>query len=194
MYANIRVMVASEHDAIRRLLRRVVRDEPGIEVAVEARNEVETAVRAREARPDIALVDFGLPHSTGLDSVRLSRISGLDTAQALSNEMPDTRVVLLTNLDTDTLTTRRLSSDTAVRLATGTNGGRRPLTLRELCFEGVGRHSPIFASVELKKRARPRKRISMGKAIAIGLASLVGAWMLTGLVLLGISLAAIVGR
>lgn len=194
MSANIRVMIASEHDAIRRLLRRVVRDEPGIEVAVEARNEVEAAMRAREARPDIALVDSGLPHSTGLDSVRLSRISGLDTAQALSTEMPDTRVVLLTNLDDDTLTTYRPSSDAAVRLATGTNGGRRSLTLRELCYEGVGRRSPIFASIELKRRARPRKRMSVGKAIAIGLASLVGAWMLAGLVLLGISIAAIVGR
>jgi len=93
-------MVATEQSSIREILESKVKEKPGFIIVGEAESAIKAMSLARTLRPDVAIIDSALPHNFGIDSVPLSRIGGLDTAQAISEEMPDTRVILLTNTDT----------------------------------------------------------------------------------------------
>lgn len=195
MSANIRVLLASEHDAVRRMLRKVVRDEPGAAIAGEAKSGTEATTLARELRPDVALLDFHLPHAVGLDSVRLSRINGLDTAQTITAEVPGTRVVLLTDLDADVIRKKGASrKGNATSLSTGSNRGQASPTLRELCYE-VAQPSPlVFANIRTGERRRISERKSMATLLFGMLFSVVGAWMLAGVVLSVLLLVAVLAQ
>jgi CheY-like chemotaxis protein len=174
------------------MLRKVVRDEPGAAVAGEAKSGAEATTLARELRPDVALLDFHLPRAIGLDSVRLSRINGLDAAQTINAEVPGTRVVLLTDLDTDVVPRKGTGrKGIATSLSTGSNRSQASPTLRELCYE-VAQPSPlVFANIRAGARKRVSKRTSMATLLSGMLLSVVGAWMLAGVVLSVLLLVAI---
>jgi CheY-like chemotaxis protein len=174
------------------MLRKIVRDEPGAAVAGEAKSGAEATTLARELRPDVALLDFHLPRAIGLDSVRLSRINGLDAAQTINAEVPGTRVVLLTDLDTDVVPRKGTGrKGIATSLSTGSNRSQASPTLRELCYE-VAQPSPlVFANIRAGARKRVSKRTSMATLLSGMLLSVVGAWMLTGVVLSVLLLVAI---
>src|SRR3990170_4440534 len=95
---NIRVILASGNPSVRHFLRGAVEGEPGTTVIGQAENATKALVMARNLRPDIAIIDSYLPHSVSLETVPLSRIGGLDAAQAAFEEIPNLRVVLL-NMD-----------------------------------------------------------------------------------------------
>jgi CheY-like chemotaxis protein len=186
MLTTKQVLIASEYSHLRKLLARVVEDERGLAVIGQAANQVEAMRLAREKKPDIVILDPHLPHVTGLDSVRLSRINGLDAAQAISSELPNTRVMVLT--DSGGAAGQR--SDTPDE-----NGGgmpmRRvtttiPVTLLRRGAESALPNSPVF--IDLNSRG-PEKFFRIGKRgtyakLAWGVVlSLLGAWMLTGAVL-----------
>ncbi len=91
----MRVMLASDQPEIRRYLGKVVAEKLGGVVVGEGENAIKALGMARRLRPDMAIIDSYLPHSTGLVDVPLSHSAGLDTAQAISDEIPNVRVVLL---------------------------------------------------------------------------------------------------
>lgn len=84
----IRVMVAEDVRILRETLIAVLELEPDLEVvaAVERGDEVEAA--AMETRPDVAILDIGLP---GMD--------GLDAAAILRDKLPECRIVALTGMN-----------------------------------------------------------------------------------------------
>ena len=161
---DTRVLVASAHPPVRRLLMDMVEGEPGFCVVGEASSEVEARALARHLAPEAALVDFHLPHAIGLESVRLSRMSGLDAAMAIADESQGTRVVLLTNLDAAIFRGKGLVRGIARRLLTEIGGIRRALTLRELYLEEPQAASPVFAHVEVTE-ARTGGRRAASRAL-----------------------------
>jgi len=60
----------------------------GVEVVGEVGEGSEVIDLARQLRPDVALIDFGLPD-----------MGGLDVTAAMVREVPETRVMLLGNSD-----------------------------------------------------------------------------------------------
>lgn len=169
---NTRVLVASAHAPIRQLLTTIVRAEPGFSVVGEAGSAIEATAMARRLAPEAVLVDFHLPHALGLDSVRLSRMSGLDTAMAIVDELRDTRVILLTNLDAAIFRGKSLVRGIARRLLTEIGGIKKALTLRELCFETPQATAPVFVHVEVRERGSVVKgttalRILRGAAVTL---------------------------
>jgi hypothetical protein len=108
---NTRVMVATEQSNVRHILETKVKENPGFIIVGEAESAIKALSLARSLRPDVAIIDSALPHNFGIDSLPLSRIGGLDTAQAISEEMPNTRVILLTNTDTWTSPKKRVELD-----------------------------------------------------------------------------------
>lgn len=167
---NVRVIVASEYPDAQYFLRRVVEKEGGAITVGQAQDTSTALTLARNLRPDVAIIDCYLPHAVGLHTIPLLRIGGLDIAQSISEEVPNTRVILLNNLDTVILPDGSLSSDVDAIYSVGSKGAKIPLTLQDLCHEVVQPNTLVFANVEAKPR------VSLGRKVA----SLSGKDMLFG--------------
>ncbi|MFJ4185091.1 response regulator [Kitasatospora sp. NPDC089509] len=80
----VRLVIAESMRILRKALVAVLKLEPDIEVVADFENGTEVVRRARQLRPDVALLDLNLP---GMD--------GLATAAALHATVPDCRIVIL---------------------------------------------------------------------------------------------------
>ncbi len=177
----MRVVVAAERPQIQNLLIDVVEEESGALVVGQAENATRALILVRKLRPDITIIDCNLPYSVGLDTVALSRISGLDIAQTISEKIPETRVIVVINLDTQDLLEHGLSMDAIASFFREKTGANIPFTLNELFHEVMPPNAPIFANVEVKPRATPKQKASniTEKAIFFGGLSIFVGWLFT---------------
>src|SRR5204863_5670552 len=81
----IRCLIVDDHTLFREGLRRLLESESGIEVVGEARDATEAIERAHCLKPDVILMDIGMP---GLSSFEASR--------RITRELPGRRVIFLT--------------------------------------------------------------------------------------------------
>ncbi len=70
MSEMIRVALCDDHAVVRSGLRRIVADEPGFEVVGEAGTAEEAVAVARAERPDVFVMDLGLPGTSGIEATR----------------------------------------------------------------------------------------------------------------------------
>src|SRR6185312_9266421 len=80
----IRVLIAEDQGMVRGALATLIGLEPDIEVVAQVARGDEVLAAARDARPDVALLDIEMPGATGLDA-----------AEQLAVELPDCRVLIL---------------------------------------------------------------------------------------------------
>ncbi|MFG3254166.1 response regulator [Streptomyces sp. NPDC048172] len=90
MNRPIRVLVADDQEMVRRGIRRILSGQDDIEVVGEAADGAEALERARELRPDVALVD-----------VRMPRLDGIEVTRRLCGGPEGVRVVVVTTFDLD---------------------------------------------------------------------------------------------
>lgn len=83
---KIRVVVVEDHDLIREAVESLLRQLAGIDVVATVRSMSDAAIAIDDLRPDVALVDLGLPDGSGIE---LSR-----TAQ---QRWPDLRVIIVSS-------------------------------------------------------------------------------------------------
>jgi DNA-binding NarL/FixJ family response regulator len=69
----IRILLADDHDLMRRGIRDLFEAEEGIEVCGEATNGRDAIYLARQLKPDVAVLDLAMPELNGLDAIRLLR-------------------------------------------------------------------------------------------------------------------------
>lgn len=185
---NVQVILASEYPQARYFLRQVVEEEAGAVIVGQAENATRALTLARNLRPDVAIIDCYLPHAIGLETVPLSRVGGLDTAQTISEEIPNTRVILLINIDVKALPERGLGSDVAAFFSREGTGATIPFTVQKLCHEVEKLSTPIFANVEVKPRSAFWQKVSSvsDKAILFGgLGILAGLSLMLTMILAG---------
>src|SRR3989304_4521002 len=108
---SLRVIVASERPEMRYFLRGIVEQEGQTVIVGQAENGIKALALARNLRPDVVVVDCYLPHA-----------GGLDTAQKISEEIPNTKVILLRNLDKEVLAESSLGSDDVAFFSGGVTG------------------------------------------------------------------------
>src|SRR2546430_6633371 len=80
----IRILLAEDHVMFRQGLR-VLLEQAGMVVIGEASDGQEALRVAHEHHPDVAVLDIGMPH-----------LSGLETVGRLREALPQTKIVLLT--------------------------------------------------------------------------------------------------
>lgn len=81
----IRLLVVDDHELVRIGLRHILTDYPAIQIAGEA-CDGETAIRMnRELKPDVVLLDIGLPG-----------LSGFEVTSRLKQSSPDLGIIILT--------------------------------------------------------------------------------------------------
>lgn len=89
---TLRVVVADDHEVVRKGLRSILEEQPGWEVAGEACDGREAVDKVKALRPDVSVVDVGMPGLNGLEATR----------QMLRND-PQARVLILTMHESDPL-------------------------------------------------------------------------------------------
>src|SRR6476660_395985 len=87
---RLRILVADDHEIVRRGLVSLIKGHPDWEVCAEAGNGRQAVEQAKESKPDIAILDIGMPVLNGLEATR-----------QILRDNPATRVLILTITDTD---------------------------------------------------------------------------------------------
>lgn len=87
---KVRVLMADDHTMFREGVRLLLETRGGFEVVGEAATGREAVELARSLRPDVIVMDIGMPDMNGLDATRL-----------IQADNPSSRVLILTMHDTD---------------------------------------------------------------------------------------------
>ena len=67
---NLRILIADDHDLLRRGLKALIETHPGWEICGEADSGREAVTKVEELRPDIAILDISMPELNGLEATR----------------------------------------------------------------------------------------------------------------------------
>lgn len=86
----LRILIADDHEVARRGIRALLESHPGWEVCGEASDGRETIEMANRMKPDIFLLDIGMPN-----------LNGLEAARQILAASPDAAILILTMHDTD---------------------------------------------------------------------------------------------
>jgi DNA-binding NarL/FixJ family response regulator len=99
MPEKISILLVDDHSLVRRGFRRILEDEPDMEVAGEAGDGEEAVKLAKELRPKVVLMDCALPH-----------LSGLQATRAILEALPDTLILMLSMHEEETLVRQALEA------------------------------------------------------------------------------------
>jgi DNA-binding NarL/FixJ family response regulator len=84
MSKPIRILLADDHNVMRRGLRLLLESQPGFSVVAEAADGHQAVEQAMATRPDVAVLDIAMP-----------RLNGAEAAQRINEMLPGTAIVIL---------------------------------------------------------------------------------------------------
>jgi DNA-binding NarL/FixJ family response regulator len=90
--ALVRLLVADDHEIVRKGLRAVLETKPDWEVVAEACDGREAVEKAIETKPDVTILDISMPS-----------MNGLEAAQKIMKQVPQTKLLILSIHDSDLL-------------------------------------------------------------------------------------------
>jgi DNA-binding NarL/FixJ family response regulator len=160
MTSPFRILVADDHEVVRRGVRALLESHPGWEVCGEASDGREAIEKAKELRPDLVLVDVGMPN-----------LNGLDASRQILNVLPATRILVLTMHESEQIIREvlevgargfLLKSDTARDLIAAVEALQRRTTfftssVAEMVLNGYLHRGPDLEK-PMKERLTPRER------------------------------------
>jgi DNA-binding NarL/FixJ family response regulator len=85
MKSELRILIADDHEVVRHGLRALLQGHPGWEICGEAFDGRDAVDKATEMKPDLVILDIGMPN-----------LNGLDAARQILREDPQAAVLVLT--------------------------------------------------------------------------------------------------
>jgi DNA-binding NarL/FixJ family response regulator len=125
-----RILIADNHDILRRGVRMLVESRPNSRVVAEATTGPEALLAAREQFPDIAIIDYALPE-----------MNGLNLTIALKRELPRIEVLIYTMHDHEGLVMDLLRAG-ARGFVLKSDGGRH----LSAAIDALSAHQPYFSA------------------------------------------------
>jgi NarL family two-component system response regulator LiaR len=155
--SRISVVIVDDHDLFRTGMAELLSGQPDLEVIAQGSNGQMGMRLARELRPDVVLLDMQMPD-----------MSGLQVTQALLEEQPDAKIVLLTVVSDDDAIAAAMEAGACGFLVKDTPVSGVAAAIRAAA-EGASWLSPRAAEVVL---GRLRQRAAAPEADATEAASL----------------------
>lgn len=90
--AQIRVLVADDHEVVRMGVKAMLHQNANIAVIAEASNGEQAVKEALRVQPDVVVMD-----------IRMPGVNGVDACRQITEQLPDTKVVMLTSFAEDDL-------------------------------------------------------------------------------------------
>lgn len=163
---GLRIVVADDHELVRRGIRDLLETQRGWKVVGEAAGGREAVEKVKKLRPDIAILDITMP-----------QMDGLETTRQIWEIVPDTRVLILTMHESDQMVRRVfeagaqgyvLKSDMAIQLVQVVKdlaNGKVALTPRvsEIVLEGLlkPQANPVVEHAQVGPTTREREIIRL---------------------------------
>jgi DNA-binding NarL/FixJ family response regulator len=92
MANKLKVLLVDDHALVRRGFRRMLEDEPTIQVVGEASDGMEAVEQAEQLRPDVIVMDCALP-----------QFNGIEASRRILAKRPETAILMLSMHSEDTL-------------------------------------------------------------------------------------------
>jgi len=137
--SRTRILIADDHEVVRKGVRSILESEPGLEVVAEASNGREVVERATATKPDVVVLDIGMPELNGLEATR-----------HLLKASPKSEVLILTVYETEELIREVLRAG-ARGYVLKSDAGRLLLS----AVETVSAHKPFFTSHPAADQKQP---------------------------------------
>jgi two-component system, NarL family, response regulator NreC len=118
---KIRCLIADDHVLVRQGIRRLLQDESDVEIVGEAGDAAEALKGVMELRPDIVLMDIGMPGFSSFDATRV-----------IQTDYPGTRVIFLTMHESQDYVMQGLQAGAAGYLLKDTPADKLASVLRDV--------------------------------------------------------------
>ena len=142
---TIRLLLAEDQPLIRRALVGLFEKDAEIDLVAQASNGADAVAMARAYLPDVALLDIKMP-----------RLNGIEAAEQITRERPETRIVMLTTFDTDDLIFDAILAGAIGYLLKDTEESEIVATVKDAA-RGQSRMSPLIARRVIEDFRRLKK-------------------------------------
>jgi DNA-binding NarL/FixJ family response regulator len=142
-----RILLVDDHEVVRLGLKALIERHPDMEVVAEAATASEAVAKALSFKPDVAVLD-----------IRLGSASGIDTCRAITEQLPSTKVIMLTSYAEDEMLFAAIRAGAAGYVLKQA-GGQDVIRAIETVGEGKSLLDPnlterVFAEVRRAARAQ----------------------------------------
>lgn len=132
---SIRLLIADDHEVVRSGLASILADAE-IEIVGQAANGAEALQLAKETKPDIILLD-----------IRMPEVDGLDALEKIRDELPETRVIILSTYDNPTYIARAVTQGASDYLLKGSSREELVAAIRATAAGDTSRRSAVLRRV-----------------------------------------------
>ena len=146
----IRIVLVDDHAILRQGLRRLLEDEPDLEVVGEAGNGLEAVAVARALAPDLVLMEAVMP-----------RLNGIEAAKQIKQSNPATAILALSAYDDDRYVLGLLEAGAAGYLLKSSTAQELVHAIRAV-HAGEAVLHPAVAGRLLSRAAHPQARVTSG--------------------------------